>query len=117
MSGAGGEGRFDQRGEGGEVRAHDDHVASLERGVGGEEVEDGVTEDLDLATGPVAHVHLDGAVVTTRHAGGDGVIEGRRPIGADVVLQAVKQRRVWCQVTGGRLTGHALVAEHNLELA
>ena len=58
----GGEGGLEQRGEGGEVGGHDDDVARFERRVGGEDVEDGVAGDLDLAAGAVGDVDLDRAV-------------------------------------------------------
>ena len=59
---AGAERRLDQRRERLDVRAHHDHVARLERRVLGEQVQDRVAQDLDLAGAAVAGVDLDAAV-------------------------------------------------------
>ena len=53
----------DQRRVGLDVRAHDEDVAGLERLVVGEQAEQNLAEDVDLAGGAVAAVHLHRAVV------------------------------------------------------
>ena len=87
----------DQRGERLDVRAHDDDVARLERGVVGEEVEEGVAQHLDLTRPAVARVHLHAAVGRVEEQPAVGGIgerrAGRQAVGADVVLQATQQRR------------------------
>ena len=79
---AGAERRLDQRREGLDVRAHDDHVARLERRVVGEQVEDRVAQHLDLAGAAVAGVDLDAAVGGVEGEGGAG------RVGPDVLLHA-----------------------------
>ncbi len=72
------EGRLDQRRERLDVRAHDDDVSWLERGVVGEQVQDRVADDLDLAGAAVAGVDLDAAVGRARVGGlvvADGGLE------------------------------------------
>ena len=54
--------RLDERRERLDVRAHDDHVARLERRVLVEQVQDRVAQHLDLAGAAVAGVDLDAAV-------------------------------------------------------
>ena len=57
------EARDDQRRVGLDVRAHDEDVAGLQRRVVGKQAEQHLAQDVDLAGGAVAAVHLDGAVV------------------------------------------------------
>ena len=78
----GGERRFEQRGKGRQVRGHDGDVPRLQRRVCLECVEDGVTGDLNLATGTVGDVDLDGAVSVGR---------GGRAVGLDVGLELGEQ--------------------------
>ena len=59
---AGAEGGVDERRERLDVGAHHDDVAGLEAGVLGEQVQDGVAEDLDLTGPAVAGVDLKAAV-------------------------------------------------------
>ena len=54
---------MDQRREDLDVGAHDDDVARLQRRVVGEQVEDRVAHDLDLAGTAVAGVHLQASIV------------------------------------------------------
>ena len=68
--GADREGGRDDRGEGLDVRAHDEHVARLEGGVVGEQADDDLAEHLDLPGAAVAGVHLDAAVCAGRAAAG-----------------------------------------------
>ena len=81
------EARDDQRRVGLDVRAHDEDVAGLEGLVVGEQAEQHFAQDVDLAGGAVAAVHLNGAVVGLECAalGTDGV-------GGDVGLQPAEQR-------------------------
>ena len=60
---SGPERRLDQRRERLDVRAHHDHVARLERRVGGEAVEDRLAQHLDLALASVTGVDADARVV------------------------------------------------------
>ena len=75
---------LDERRERLDVRAHDDHVARLERRVLGEQVQDRVAQHLDLARAPVAGVDLDAAVARVEHravvrAGSAAGRRARRP--------------------------------------
>ncbi len=45
-----------------DVRAHDQHVARLERGVVGEQADEDLAQHLDLTLRAVAGVHLQGPV-------------------------------------------------------
>ena len=92
---AGAERRADQRRERLDVRAHDDHVARLERRVLGELVQDRVAQHLDLAGAAVAGVDLDAAVAAELEplVGLTGERRaGRWAVGAHVGLDAREQR-------------------------
>ena len=78
--------RGDQRGEGLDVGAHDDDVARLERRVVREEAEHRLAQHLHLPVRAVAGV--DGHAGVARDVGEDG-----RAVVAQVVLQALQQRR------------------------
>ena len=88
---------MDQRREDLDVGAHDDDVARLERRVVGEQVEDRVAHDLDLAGAAVAGVHLQASIVRLQqHALVVGAGEGqarRGAVGANVGLDSAEQRR------------------------
>ena len=87
---------LDQRRERLDVRAHDDHVARLERRVLREHVQDRVAQHLDLAGAAVAGVDLDAAVVGVERRAPVSVARQRRArrraIGADVGLRRREQR-------------------------
>ena len=102
---AGPERGLDERRERLDVRAHDDHVARLERRVLGELVQDRGAKHFDLTGSTVARVDLDAAIDRRRV---------RRLVAADPRLEAVQQR-----VAGGldRVVVVGVVAEHELELA
>ncbi len=121
-AGAGAEGGVDERGEGLDVGAHDDDVPGLERLVLGQDVEDGVTQHLDLAGLAVAAVDLHAAVVRPEH--GTGVVvagqrEARwRAVGPHVGLDALQEggrRRLQRAVVVGLRAGAG--GEHQLHLA
>ena len=78
----GGDGGFEQRREGRQIRSHDGDVPRLERRIVLEGVEDGITGDFDLATGTVSDVDLHRVV-------GGG--HGGRTVGLDVGLELGKQ--------------------------
>jgi hypothetical protein len=84
--------RLDERGVRLDVGAHHQDVARLESGVVGEQAEDHLAQHLDLASGPVAGMHLDAAI---------GWIEGPRGlgkrVGGEVVLEPPEQgvRALW----------------------
>ena len=98
--------RLDQRCERLDVRAHHDHVARLERGIALQLVQDRVAQDLDLSRPAVAGVDADALV---------GLVGGRRPVGADVGLDAGEQR------VGARVDRVVVILglapEHQLHLA
>ena len=77
----------DQRCVGLDIRAHDQDVARFERRVVGEQTEQHFAQDIDLAGGAVAAVHLHGAVVGVQRP-------AFRPdrVGGDVGLQPAQQR-------------------------
>ena len=81
------EARDDQRRVGLDVRAHDEDVARFERVVVGEQAEQNLAENVDLAGRAVAAVHLHRAVVGRS-------VRPSRPhgVGGDVGLQPAQQR-------------------------
>ena len=90
------EGGVDQRSEGLDVGAHHHDVAGLQRGIGGQEVEDGVAHHLHLAAPPVAGVHGEAGVARVEH--GPVVAPrqrqaGRWPVSPHVGLDPLQQRR------------------------
>ncbi len=97
---AGAESGLDQRGEGFDVRAHDDHVARLQRRVVCEQVQDLVAEDFDLAGAAVARVDPDALV----HRGELVALGGS--VGADVGLDSSEQR------SAGLLDGMVYIVMH-----
>ncbi len=104
----GGEGRLQQRGEGGQVGGHHHHVPGLEMGMVGEDVEQGVAQNLRLAPGAVADVDLDRPVRRCRSGVG---------VGADVALEAAQEGvagRFRGLVPGG--VGEAGRPQHRLQL-
>ena len=81
------EARDDQRRVGLDVRAHDEDVAGLERLVVGEQAEQHLAQDVDLAGRAVAAVHLHRAVVGVERSA-----FAAHGIGGDVGLQPAEQR-------------------------
>ena len=77
----------DQRRVGLDVRAHDEDVAGLERLVVGEQAEQNLAQDVDLAGGTVAAVHLHRPVVGLERSAFSA-----HDIGGDVGLQPAEQR-------------------------
>ena len=111
--------RLDERRERLDVRAHDDHVARLERRVVLEQVQDRVAEDLDLARAPVAGVDLDAAIVGSEPGARRAcraAAAGRLAVRADVGLDAAQQRVGAC-ATGWWCSTCSRRAEHELHLA
>ena len=90
------EGGVDQRGEGLDVGTHDDDVASLERRVLDQQMEDRVADHLDLPRPPVAGVDLETAIVVVQDRPRVLFVgkrsTGRPPVGPDVSLQMREKR-------------------------
>jgi hypothetical protein len=124
LVGCGGpERRVHERRERLDVRAHDDHVARLERRVLLQQVQQGVAQDLDLPRAAVAAVDLDAAVAGGQQRPCVGpVAQGRARgahVGAHVGLDAPEQglrRAVVDEVVVVGPVGRAR-GEHELHLA
>ncbi len=95
---AGAECCLDQRRERLDVRAHDDHVARLERGVVLEQMKDRVAQHLDLTGASVARVDLDAPVLGVKQRARLGLARWRRTrwpaVVADVALDCSSNVRV-----------------------
>ena len=96
---------FDERREGLDVGAHDEHVARLEGGVVGEEADDDLAQHVDLSGGTVAGVHLHGPVEWVE---GADVVGRAVAVGGEVGLELTEQGRGALrsgQMDRGRLAG------------
>ena len=100
------EARDDQRRVGFDVRAHDEDVAGFQRLVVAEQAEQNLSQNVDLAGGPVTAVHLHRAVVGAKRP----PVASHR-VGGDVGLQPAQQRvgalGAWQVFVGARVVGQA----------